>query len=371
MRPRLYPLFSTMPYAWSILSRMQHLQSLRGGPVVIQGSYNNRNIGDNAIGIGIATELHKRGIRSHLRGYENYYNKNLDNFRKYDYHIIGGGGILRDFPERSLGNRLMPIGSTRKGSIAMSLGFDGIVTDEGRRLIKKIEKCRFITVRDEWSRENLQPFIDAEIEISACPAFLTESGRISQRVSEEMTIGINLRHFYTDDPGWGNYAYYPEKVDILYLKRQYYDYLKDILKPNLRKLSKEYNIYFIPFAKNDIDFAQKYLHDIDLRIRPLRPPQATLETVMKMGNMICMRYHSIVFSILAGKNPFIISYHNKTRELSRKIPDATMVDFLEFEPIEIEFSRQNKGISALKDEMRDSAMKNFDYFVDILRSENQ
>lgn len=366
MKPYLYSRISTLPRAWNILTRIQALQRMLGATVVVQGNYNNRNIGDNAIGMAIADRLSEMGVGIHLNGYiDSSSGKNLS-FSKYDYHIIGGGGIIRDFPPGNLESKLMQINSTRLESVVMSVGFDGITTEKGEKLIKRLDKCRFITVRDEFSCEQMQRLLKNEIEVSACPAFLTKPKRTKLKKKKDIgVIGLNLRPFYTDDPNWGRYAYYPEKLDHIESRKRYHEYVTGTLMQNLRDLSTENEIIFIPFARDDIEFANDHLGDIKMKILPLRSPPETLSIIQNVDNMICMRYHSIIFSILAGKNPFIISYHNKTRELSKMLGGAQVVDFLNFEPIEIDFPKSDGNIDSVRSRMIQSALRNFEKFSEI------
>ena len=360
MKPSIQLRIGTIPYGGFILKRLQQLQSKIGAPIVIQGSYNTGNIGDLAIGVTIQNELCNIGMCNHLSGFINDYRGRMPNFKNYDYHIIGGGGVIRDYPPGNLETRLGPIGTAKKGSILMSVGFDGLRTEKGKELIKKLDECKLITVRDEKSQENLQPFIDKNVEVSACPTFLMEPVKTRVRITHKNVVGLNLHNFYKNSYGWSDYAYYPKKIDLKERRKQYLDYLNKTLKPNLNEIAKENQIVFIPFTRDDNVFAKEHLNDIPMRVLPLQPPQETLATIQKVDRMICMRYHSIIFSIIAKKPVFVVSYQNKTRELSKKLKGVTFVDFLEPEQIEIDFTITSGQLSKIKYEMVNSAKKNFE-----------
>lgn len=357
---------SSIPYGGFILKRLQQLQGIVGTDAVIQGSYNTTNIGDLAIGSTIQTELSKLGFQSHLNGFINDYRGHVPRFKNYDWHIIGGGGVLRDYPAGYLETRLLPIGTARKGSIVLGVGFDGLRTERGKRTIKKLEQCAFITVRDYQSKHNLERFIpDTEIEVAACPAFLLPPKRTQIILdTHQPIIGVNLTNFYEHAPGWGAYAYYPYKIDLRETRMRYLHYVRDVLKPELKRLTHEFNIVFIPFAQEDVAFAKQALRDIPMRILPLQPPQETLNTIQKVDRMICMRYHSLIFSILAEIPIFIISYQNKTRELGEKLESVTLMDFRDSEEVPVDFTIGRAELQKHKLALIESAKNNFHFFTE-------
>jgi len=364
MNPNIYVRIATLPYGGFILKQWQQLKNKIGGRVVIQGSYNTSNIGDLAIGITIKRELDKIGIKSHLNGFINDYRLRTPNFRRYDYHIIGGGGVMRDYPPNYLETRLKSIGTSRKGSIALGVGFDGLRTKKGKQQIRKLNECKAITVRDKKSQEYLQYYLDKEVEVAACPAFLTEPVKPLIGINEN-TIGINLRDLYGDDK-WGSYLYFPDRINLEERRKWYIGYINNTLKPYLKDIAKERNLVFIPFTKSDILFAKNYLGDLQIKILPLQPPDKTLGTIQALDKMICMRYHSIIFSIVAEKPLFVISYHNKTRELAKKLAGLTYIDLFSPESIEVDFTVSSEYLSRIKNRMINSAKKNFQILKNLI-----
>jgi len=352
-----------LPYGRNFLEGWQRLKTKMGNNVVVQGSYNTANIGDLAIGFSIKNKLEEKGIASHLNG--SIQSNNWPIFNNYDYHIIGGGGVIRDFPPNYLETRLNPIGTAKKASIAFGVGFNGIRTNEGRKIIKKLEECAFITVRDQKSKENLKRFIDTEIRVSACPAFLTKPKKSKIRINEG-TIGINLRAIDDIENQWGKYSYFPDNIDLDKIKTWYINYLHTTLKPELQHLSNENELIFLPFTRHDIVFARQHLDDIPIRILPLQTPGETLDTIQKVNKMICMRYHSIIFSIIAEKPVFIISYQDKTRQLSETLANAAYVDFLNPKNIDINFCISHGQIKKIKNSMILSAKKAFEDLFQII-----
>jgi len=350
---------AAIPFGGFFLKQIQQLQSKIGASVVIQGSYNTGNIGDLAIGTTIQKEINKLNLSSHLNGFINDYWGRKPNFKKYDYHIIGGGGVIRDYPPGNLETRLEAIGTAKKGSFLLSVGFDGLCTDKGGSLIKKLDKCKFITVRDEKSRKNLQPFLKSKIELASCPTFLMNDIKKKPQIKDKNMIGLNLRDIYENSGNWGKYIYYPRKIDLKETRKNYLDYINKTLKKNLKDIANDYKIVFIPFSRKDVFFAKKYLIDVPIEILPLQPPKETLATINMMNRMICMRYHSIVFAILSEIPFFVISYHNKTKELLKEIKGVSFIDLLDLQEIDIDFTIKNNQVHDIKRKMKDSAKKNF------------
>lgn len=351
---------ATFPYGGFFLKQFDRLKSRIGAPIVIHGSYNTGNIGDLGIGIAIKDILYKDGIKSHLNGFINDKHNNIPDLKKYDIHIVGGGGVIRDYPHHYLQTRLKPVEYGGNKSVVMGVGVDGICTKKGRQIIKKLNKCEFITVRDKKSRDILQPFLDKKIEVASCPSFLI-SYEEPEILSKSNVVGINLRDIpKKSGSGWGRYFYYPDEIDLSETRKWYLSYLQKVLIPRLKEIAKEKKLLFIPFTLSDIEFARQALTDVRLNFMPLQDPKRTLSIIHQVDQMICMRYHSIVFSILARKPIFAISYHNKTKALLEELGrPVNFIDLSNPEAKNIEFKITKQQISEAKKEFIDSAKKNF------------
>jgi hypothetical protein len=333
------------------------LNMVKGGDVVVQGSLYTTNIGDQIIGEVIKNECAKQGLAAYMNG--TIGNIEYINFKRYNYHIIAGGGVIRDYPPGYLKSRLMPIGTSKCGSAGLGLGFNGLWGADGKTLIKKLNNCKVITVRDSISKKNLEEFVDIEVYHRACPSFLATPDRECIKVKEG-AIGINLR----GENFPGGYLYYPKEVRLDSWMRWYRNYLDNILKPYLAEEAERMNLVFIPFTKEDICFARREFSNIPMDILPLQSARKTLGTINDVEKMICMRYHSIVFATLAKKPRFVISYQDKTLQLSKEIGIKNYVDFTEEKFKSPTFSFNSNQVEKQCKNMRNSAKENFNLLWD-------
>ena len=342
-----------------------------GGDVVIQGSYNTGNIGDLAIGQVIKEEMEKRGLIARLSGIIYSNQGPPPSFRRYNIHIVGGGGVIRDYPDdKYLLYRLNPIGNVKK-SFVMGVGVDPIKTNRGQKLIRKLEKTTFITVRDEKSKEILQPLIEKEIIVAACPAFLLQPYKKMQKLGKNrQQVGINLRPL--PPPESADYIYPYKKINYSTYARNYHYFIKKTLPQMILRTKNDMDYFFIPFSREDITFARRYLRNLPLKILPLQPPSKTLSVVSAMDKMICMRYHSVVFSIISEIPMYIISYHGKVEGLAKKINNNFygLNLFGKYkEKYHIKFNDGRSVIKKVKKDMISKAITNFSLFDKFLKED--
>jgi len=353
------------PLGSIFLTGHDRMMEFIGGDVVIQGSYNTSNIGDLAIGQVIKGEMERRGFKAHLNGIIYSNQGPPPTFGKYGIHIIGGGGVIRDYPRGYLQYRLNPI-ETVKNSIVLGVGVNGIKTDKGKQIIRKLEKALLITVRDEKSKEILQPLIDKEVIVTACPAFLLKFRKEIQEVKygeDKYRLGINLRPLPSLESI--NYIFPTKKINY----KKYVDsllyFIEKILKPTILLTKDDVDYFFIPFARQDITFARKHFKKLPIKILPLQLPSKTLSLISTMDRMICMRYHSLIFSIIAEVPVYVISYHSKVEELAKKIKNCPIFDISEntqkshVELIENDTAPLHSTIKQVKKEMIKKASVNF------------
>ena len=358
------------PLGSAFLTGYDRMMEFIGGDIVIQGSYNTSNIGDLAIGQVIKEEMEKRGFKVHLNGIIYSNQGPPPTFKKYDIHIIGGGGVIRDYPnEKYLLYRLHPIDNAKK-SLVIGVGADKIKTNIGRKLIRKLEKTAFITVRDEKSKEILQPLIEKEIIVTACPAFLLQPYKKDVKIKKnKQRIGINLRAL--PSPKSTDYFYSPKKIDYSTYARNYYHFVKKTLPSMILRTKNDIDYFFIPFSREDIIFAKRYFRNMPLKILSLHPPSKTLSIVATMDKMICMRYHSLIFSIISETPMHIISYHNKVEELVKKLNNFYGLNlFGKYkEKYHIEFNDNKSDIKKVKKDMIAKAITNFSLFDKFLKED--
>lgn len=334
--------------------RLHFFKNRFGGDVVVHGNYLTGNVGDLSIGQVIQRKLIVDfRVSCHLNGC-----LLLDqDFSHYDLHIVGGGEVIHDLwgGAHNLEARVNPIGSARWSAV-LGVGVAGIKSEKGKKLIKKLDRCEFISVRDEGSKEILQPFISKEIEVTACPSFLMALQKDKRACmykpkSDNGIIGVNLRNwFFPSLPR----EYVRKDVDFPRQRKRYIKYVRSMLT----RLEKEFKLVFIPFCNTDFYFAKDELHGINMKVLLPQSPQKTLETINGFDKMICMRYHSLIFAILTEVPMFLIDYERKTNELANKIKQLNSV-LVEDLNRAVTFDVKTSELKRIKAEMRCRAQRNF------------
>jgi polysaccharide pyruvyl transferase WcaK-like protein len=170
-----------------------------------------------------------------------------------------------------------------------------------------MEKMSSITVRDYNSKERLDKYINKEITVTACPAFLlrsnTESIINNYMKKDNERIGINLIPYSL----LGTRKENSEKI------KRYKKITKEI-REFIRNSNAEF--YFIPYTIYDTLSLREILSNLGVILLLLQDPKSTLHTISKMDKMITTRYHSLIFSVLSNKPVFSIGYADKVINLA-------------------------------------------------------
>jgi len=298
------------------------------------GSYSTGNLGDKAIGEAIQAGLQQAGRTCQL------YSHRSDNPRG-EYRILGGGGVLHDYQPEILERRLAYV---RDGGVAIGVGALTISNEKYRtRIGEALDSAELVTVRDRYSKEILQPLTKTNIEVTACPAFTLEP---SEAVPG-YTTGVNFRPWFNQSQNflsrYYNYSVDPNEARDEYIK-------------NISKILDEVNDpVFIPFDHDDYLFAKKYL-DIPV-LSYTYSVNKTLKRVNSVSQMICMRYHSLVFASICNVPSFVVRYAPKVDEL------VSIVDVPSTQPTEFQkptFEEPNHVR-----ELRKESNRNFELVNDI------
>lgn len=302
----------------------------------VQGSYETGNIGDRALGELFNSQIGGWGYRTklvpHTTGYSNA-----------KYTILGGGGVLHDwYGTEHLATRLNYAESGEYGFI-IGVGVPGFHSDEGRQLIRQVlPQIDLITVRDEWSKRNLKQVSDVECIVTACPAFCYSD----PEVSGNGRTGVNFRPFFQQDDVTKEvlqrYFEYGD-INIAEAQKRYVENTRSICDQLDRPI-------FIPFHKNDIQFARKYL-DIEIASDTLSV-QRTLENVSRVERMVTTRYHSLIFAAICRKDVLAVAYEPKVGRLADRL---SVLSYLPHESIPVEFSSLSNV-----EELENRAQANFD-----------
>lgn len=301
----------------------------------VQGSYDTGNIGDRALGEQFASQFEKRGYRTKLFGKET----TESNAPK---RVLGGGGVLHDWYGTDHLKKRLKYVSTAEEGYAIGVGVPGFHSEEGRSLASRIlPELDLITVRDEWSKSNIEAVCDADVTVTACPVFLYED---PERPTSGRT-GVNFRPYFGEKDDMSN--------DAL---KQYFGY-EDIEGATLRYIENAQQIcesvddpIFIPFTPKDEKFAQKHL---DVPVWPYQfSVEKTLKRVSSVNQMVATRYHSLIFAAICGKPILPLAYEPKVEQVAERL------DIPYYKPhkgIEIKFSTPSNV-----DRLQAIAKKNFD-----------
>lgn len=280
---------------------------LNRNSILIHGSYYTTNIGDRAIAIVLKNELKKRGYRSTIVSHfcSNPVQKKI---------VVGGGGVMHNLYENNLELRTIIVNNNRN-VIYIGIGCPGFqkLTDEDKENIKKLNKAKFISVRDDYSLKVLKNYIDYEPDILACPAWL-----INRSLNyKDFTIrNFIFRAYY-------NLLYHKKvkklnertKIGVILNGHFNLSYLPGI-KQMLKELSYDNELILIPFVGEDLEFYKKELSDLSLPCNKLEGPIKTFKEILKMDKVVATRYHSVIFSILAQKPVMILAYSQKVVSLA-------------------------------------------------------
>lgn len=327
---------------YELRRQYQSIQTHMPHDIGIQGSYWTMNVGDRAIGEIIQQELAQKEYRAKL------YPKRSTSCHA-PVSILGGGGVLHDwYGTDHLRKRLEFLS---ENSAVIGVGVPGIRTPQAREIVEeKLQDVELITVRDERSRKLLDPLYDGEIHTTACPALL-HSPPNSQ--SSQKT-GVNFRPWFNLSSEVLSYYFdYEPEIQPTEAKEKYEENIIEICE----RLD---NPVFIPFHKKDEEFARNIL---DIDILPYEfSVEKTLSRVSSVEKMVCMRFHSFVFSIICDTPVLPIDYDPKVTELAFR---AGVDSYKPNEDIPLDFQSIDDSQHLI-----DSAQANFDLMDGFLKGQD-
>lgn len=279
--------------------------------VVIQGSYFTTNIGDRVIGIILRQELEQRGIRSVL--VSRFYTKtNIKNV------VVGGGGIMHNHYPENLSLRTAFLGHNNVIYIGIGCpGFD-LLSEDDQNNLSKLNKAKYISVRDQFSKKTLSNVTDVFTEVLACPSWLIKR-HLDER--DYSLINFAFRSFYNSKFTTNSQIYNDQSGRKIGLVLNGLFDLRHLpsIKHKIEELSQTADIYFIPFVGKDMEFFEEKLSDLNIKLLNIEGPLATYKTVQKMDWMIATRYHSVIYSLLANKPVMILAYYPKVASLAHDL----------------------------------------------------
>lgn len=315
-----------------VLARMQYT-ALRDNPDIhVIGSYATGNVGDLAIGKSIVDNLHSHGIEA------GFFSRKV-RLPAGPVRVLGGGGVIHSYREKKVRRDLKLLtGDSMIIGVGVSPVSDEVLKNQIRQTV---ERLPVVTVRDERSKEALEDIVDQPVPALACPAFLLD---VPEKETEGYT-GISLRSLplkaLSDTT---------KKEELL---QKHLGYKKDIQPEEIRKRFRQNiervgdkfsNLEHIPFHHFDAEFIKKY-NGID-GFEFEYSVESALSRVANANRMICMRYHSLVFSILCNKPSIAIAYAPKVACLAER---AGIPYYKPYERIEFEFQRPTNRDAIISD----------------------
>jgi polysaccharide pyruvyl transferase WcaK-like protein len=318
--------------------RAKTIRRLYGGEVAIQGAYGGSNIGDLVLGEVIKSKIKKQGCRAKLFGHPH------TNFSRWDYLVIGGGGILYQDGENNLEYRMKAAESVDNFSVH-GVGAP-ILTEMSKDYLEVLEHAHKVSVRDEFSKKKLGKFIDSEIKVTADPVFALADNFVSKR-DDSNIVGVNLRPIapgcirsFNGYNGCENYLNSYDNIETNYI-----EYCRSLWDNLNQKFDQ---VVFLAFDPKDADFA-RCIGIEDEKIRSPLEPRAEIDYISEnINKIVTTRYHALIFSLITGTDVKIISYAPKVSSLAERIgiPYKEVLN-LDEDDIELEFT-----------EVRDSKLKN-------------
>lgn len=291
---------TAIQYLWN--EGWEHIRRCTPHEVGVQGSYETGNIGDRALGEQFKIQFQQEGYQTRL------FHKSTSSSNA-QIRVLGGGGVLHDwYGTNHLKNRLDYLKNGEK-KLIIGVGAPGFQSEEARSLVSQVlNKVDVITVRDEWSRNNIENVCDANVAVTACPAFLYKD----PEVESSGHTGVNFR------------PYFGEKEDMPSTALKEYFGYEDVknateayIKNAQRICQNIKNPVFIPFAPKDEEFAAKHLdipqYDYEFSV------ETTLERISGVEQMVATRYHSLIFAAICGKPVLPLAYEPKVEEIAKRL----------------------------------------------------
>ncbi|EMA09191.1 polysaccharide pyruvyl transferase CsaB [Haloarcula vallismortis ATCC 29715] len=193
--------------------------------------------------------------------------------------------------------------------LILGVGAPGFQSEKAQSLVSQVlPEMDAITVRDEWSKENIEAVCDADVTVTACPVFLYEDSQAETRGR----TGVNFRPYFDEKGDMSDSALkeYFGYDDIEGATTTYID--------NARRICNQIeDPVFIPFTPKDEEFAREFLdiptYDYKFSV------QKTLSRVSEVERMVATRYHSLIFAAICGKPVLPIAYEPKVEQVAKRL----------------------------------------------------
>lgn len=319
----------------------------------IIGNYGNNNNGDEAILLGLLTQLvHHLHINrddivvfSHnpedttkrygVRAERLLYKKNkrpsfFHTFKQYwnvirhiDVLIIGGGGLLMDMYKRDAPlYGVLGILARYAGCrvVIYGVGAGPIQTTIGRFFIRQLLKCACsISVRDDDSKHLLRRIgIKKPIDVIGDPAFYVPISSPRQKSSDIRRVAVTAVPYFS-------HKYWP-----IYDQNKYSEYIQgmaDSLDELIEHVDVDVTFFSTKFPQ-DVEVTRhiiermQHVHRVKIVDDHLHP-QDIIDICMDHDIVIGTRLHSLILSVLSHTPIIGIGYHHKVFHFMKMIGEES------------------------------------------------
>ncbi|WP_102273769.1 polysaccharide pyruvyl transferase family protein [Cytobacillus massiliigabonensis] len=371
----------------------------------IVGNYGNNNNGDEAILLGIITQLtanfdiqreqitvfsnnpEQTQERYGVKSFPLYYKKGsapktfletVKQSRKYikdlDVVIIGGGGILMDLYKREapLYGTYGLMGKQAGAKVVVyGCGAGPLTSSIGKFFIKRLAKAAdSISVRDPESKALLQSVgINKDIQIIGDPAFTLTTVNKHKKSESIKKVGVTAVPYY-------NIKYWPEADEAKY--QAYVTGMARNLDQLIEKKGVEVTFFSTKYPQDvwvtkDIYEAMEHKENAVMNEEHLSPAQL-IDVCGEQDVVIGTRLHSIILSLDAETPVIGVAYHHKVKHFMQMIgkeDQCLSMDELSSDPMQFsaiiermdsEWDAVQQEAEAISSSLKAKAAKGLDQF---------
>jgi polysaccharide pyruvyl transferase WcaK-like protein len=286
--------------------------------VDILGSYNTSNVGDLAFSLCLGHAASAAELRARIQDYSRYRRS-----RHAARLVIGGGGVIGP---QNQGLQRCAEHRASFGSAVAVVGVSGaLAPDDVTPALKRLlRQARFVSARDQKTRNNLEQILERSVVLQPDIAFallrrFPELAQLERSAARE-TVGLNVTpvlarkagHRYVPNPAPSPWfaaripdvaAVYPQVAPA------YVALVRDSVR---RHLAAGRRVVAVPFAAEDATFARAILGDTGAELAAFNPdPLVALARVASCSAFIATRFHAHIFALLARVPLLPLAYSEK------------------------------------------------------------
>ncbi len=297
-------------------------QKFQTSELGIIGAFHGTNTGDNTLGLSVFNVAKVRKIKGAL---QNFYK--LNRYPKCRYSICAGGAT-------GVEENILNLAEFTKDHVdtVSLIGMD-FSSDIGKfkdKALKFLSKVKYISCRSEGQAQRLSLVLarnDIHFYLDnafAYPFQLTKSVS-NGKDSEQKILGFNTLNFFMT---WvRRKGFYPGTPLASWYRRnnsELVNYLEEFGPAYIEYFQKIIDIYIargwriihIPFTPEDDLFAKTFFDSRKISFRAFSPdPNNAFAQISNCNLFISTRYHSLIFSLIAGIPCIPFTYASKCNDL--------------------------------------------------------